>query len=83
MPPTNQKWKAPEELSTNPHTTKTHNWKAGLSAVQWQVKNAAAADHQACCQAIDKIKGSAEYAGKSEDEKHEMEETATHTMMKK
>ena len=83
MPPANQKQKAPEELSTNPHTTKVRNWKASLSAVQWQVENAAAADHQACHQAIDKIKGSAEYAGKSEDKKHEMEETATHTMMEK
>ena len=37
----------------------------------------------ACCQAIDKVKSSTEYVGKSEGEKQEMEEAAVHNMMDK
>ena len=37
----------------------------------------------ACHQAIDKVKSSTEYVGKSEGEKQEMEEAAVHNMMDK
>ena len=83
MASSSRKWKAPEQLSTNPHITKAHNHKAGLPAVQWDIENAIAADHMACHQAIDKVKSSTEYVGKSEGEKQEMEEAAVHNMMDK
>ena len=62
---------------------KACNHKAGLPAVQWDIKNAITADHMACCQAINKVKSSTEYVGKSEGEKQEMEEAAVHNMMDK
>ena len=62
---------------------KAHNHKAGLPAVQQDIENAIAADHMACCWAIDKVKSSTEYVGKSEGEKQEMEEAAVHNMMDK
>ena len=83
MAASSRKGKAPEQLSTNPHTTKARNRKAGLPAVQRDIENAIAADHMACRRAIDKVKSSTEYVGKSEGEKQEMEEAAVHNMMDK
>ena len=83
MASSSRKWKAPEQLSTNPHITKACNCKAGLPAVQWDIKNAIAADCIACCQAINKVKSSTEYVGKSEGEKQEMEEAAVCNIMDK
>ena len=83
MASSSRKQKAPEQLSTNPHTTKARNCKAGLPAVQRDIENAIAADCMACRRAIDKVKSSTEYVGKSEGEKQEMEEAAVHNMMDK
>ena len=83
MASSSRKRKAPEQLSTNPHTTKARNRKAGLPAVQWDIENAITADCMACHWAIDKVKSSTEYVGKSEGEKQEMEEAAVHNMMDK
>lgn len=62
---------------------KAHNHKAGLPAMQWDIKNAIAADYMACYQVINKVKSSTEYIGKSEGKKQEMEEAAVYNMMDK
>jgi hypothetical protein len=77
------KRKAPETLSTNPHTVKARNRQVGMTATDLQLDKAKKADSAAVTYALGKLRASAEWQSANESTQDQLKRNCISQVVQK